>query len=888
MKKGLSLIMCIIMLFSVIGQCVVFADEDVSFKNKICTIETQDGTFLISSGADRGKALTVGEEAKEWRFKEFLGGSYSFVGEDSLAADVNSASKDEGVTIIQWTASGAGNQRWRLEKAEDGFYYIKSEFSNLYLSEKDGKITQEVKNEEFGQRWKVNVVGEFEPVVEKMLESDAAKSLSEYKYGRLYAYIMSGGEFNLLVYDKIEKMINERDYFNLSLEEQKAFVEECFTVVSTDLMYGSMATKLKRDISVEYVGIEKGAWQSWHGIPEEDPRLYNITITDKETGDSHVVQYISPYDDDEEYAAVVGEAIACFEMPVVKCLWRFVYTSMNTSSWNGGDGTIWNNTAYRGDVNNMVQMFAHELGHVMDNGRQDNNVWYRAIAQDMVPVTGYGNTNRWEDLAEFSRMYLLAKGDDLRIQAIENTYPARTVAYKALLYALDNEFYADYKDEYDKAVNAVGNYEKSEIVTLSTGGKYLTDKSGVLTLEDANEATADWQTWEIYTMGAGNSKVLNKATGKYLTFEDGKLTLGDGSDLGFKSTKGGYLIVQGSTGFAVDTTLTATLENSAVWTMKKVGDIPFAGKKYKIQDALTGYNLTYSENKLALTGGTYTAWYFIPVEKGWYQIEKGINEGDKVIDVSGNSVEEGAKAILYSVTGGTNQHFAIENNGDGTYSLVARHSLLKLGADEEGTYQGEGNRWIIEEVTDDGFILGTFSDVTKNTWYYDVVRTAYKRGWIDAERRSFLGADKFMTRAAFLYSLYKAAGRPESGECKFSDVTDFYKDAVAWANENGIVNGVDEEHFAPFEEVTREQAAAMFYRYAIYKGADVSVGENTNILSFVDFESVSEYAIPTMQWAVGSGLFKGTDKGELQPWKHITKAETAQLLIRMFDEIVNW
>ena len=99
MKKVLSLVLAVCMLMSV-TFVVPAGAEEADFKNKICTIENANG-YLAPSGAERGKALTVKAEATEWRFKGFLGGSYAFVGEGELAADVNSASKEEGTTIIQ-------------------------------------------------------------------------------------------------------------------------------------------------------------------------------------------------------------------------------------------------------------------------------------------------------------------------------------------------------------------------------------------------------------------------------------------------------------------------------------------------------------------------------------------------------------------------------------------------------------------------------------------------------------------------------------------------------------------------------------------------------------------------------------------------------------------
>lgn len=698
MKKCISAIAATIVILSACFIMPINAEEKVDFTNKICTVETKDGEYLIYSGEDRGKALTVGDEAKEWRFKGFFGNEFAFIGDSDFAADVNGASTKEGVTIIQWTFTGANNQRWILKEAEDGYYYIQSAFSGLYLTENEGVVTQEAKNEELNQLWKINVTGQYESVVEKMLESEAAKSLSEYKYKRLYDFIMSGGEFNLLTYDKVEKMINERDYFNLSMEEQKAFVEECFAVEPTGLMYGSMATKLTPEVRVEYVGIREGAWQSWHGIPENEARVYNVTITDTDTKDTHTFEYFSPYDNDEEYALEVGKAVGCFEMPVRRVLKGFYYTSMNTSSWNGGDGNIWNNTGYRGDVNNMVQMFAHELGHVIDNGRQDNDVWYRAIKQDMVPVTGYGKTNRWEDLAEFSRLYLLAKGDEDRIAAIENTYPARTKAYKGLLYALDSEFYAEYKDEYEETAYAAGDYDKSVCVMISIGGKYMRDVSGEIVFTDFDKPAKNWYTWEVYTKSVGKSVVRNKATGRYFTFDDGALKLGGAAEIGLKSAEGGYMIIESSTGFAVDENCLVVPEGGAVFAVEETESIPFAGD-YKIKLNATGEYLGFTDGE-GITMEKESVWTFVPVDKDYYLIMD--RETGKVFDISGNSTSEGASAILYNVTGGTNQHFKIVSNGDGTYMLEARHSGLKLTKEAEGLCQSGGKtgyvRWNLEKA----------------------------------------------------------------------------------------------------------------------------------------------------------------------------------------------
>ena len=111
----------------------------------------------------------------------------------------------------------------------------------------------------------------------------------------------------------------------------------------------------------------------------------------------------------------------------------------------------------------------------------------------------------------------------------------------------------------------------------------------------------------------------------------------------------------------------------------------------------------------------------------------------------------------------------------------------------------------------------------------------------------------------------------------------YYANAVNWAQQNGIVNGVTENAFAPDDNITREQIAAIMFRYAKYKGYDVSVGESTNILSYTDAESISEYAIASMQYAVGSGLMKGKSDSTINPKDVATRAEIAAILQRFLE-----
>ena len=149
------------------------------------------------------------------------------------------------------------------------------------------------------------------------------------------------------------------------------------------------------------------------------------------------------------------------------------------------------------------------------------------------------------------------------------------------------------------------------------------------------------------------------------------------------------------------------------------------------------------------------------------------------------------------------------------------------------------------------------------------------------------GPDESTTRAMIVTILYRLADKPETTEENmFTDVNadQYYADAVVWGAANGIVKGNGDGTFEPEGNVTREQLAAFLYRYAQMSGYDVSVGEDTNILSYNDAMEISEYAIPAMQWACGAGLIQGSD-GDLMPGGSATRSEVATILYRFCEKV---
>ena len=167
-----------------------------------------------------------------------------------------------------------------------------------------------------------------------------------------------------------------------------------------------------------------------------------------------------------------------------------------------------------------------------------------------------------------------------------------------------------------------------------------------------------------------------------------------------------------------------------------------------------------------------------------------------------------------------------------------------------------------------------FDDVGENYWAYNEISWAYENGYMSGTAATTFNPGGTVSRQQVWMILARMAGE---------DPADMAA-AKAWAVANGISDGTN-----PSGAVTRQQLAALLYRYAALFGYDVSVGENTNILSYTDVAQVSEYAISAMQWAVGAGIINGTGDGStLTPQGQATRAQAAVMLMRFCEEYVVW
>lgn len=180
-----------------------------------------------------------------------------------------------------------------------------------------------------------------------------------------------------------------------------------------------------------------------------------------------------------------------------------------------------------------------------------------------------------------------------------------------------------------------------------------------------------------------------------------------------------------------------------------------------------------------------------------------------------------------------------------------------------------------------------FTDVSTSDWFYSDVMFVYENGLFSGTDSRSFSPNASMTRAMLVTVLYRLEGEPAgTGSSSFSDVYSgsYYEKAVAWAAANGIVTGTGSTSFSPDAKVTREQLAAILYRYAQYKKLDTDAGAKLD--SFSDAGNVSGYASEALSWAVSEGLINGAS-GRLTPKGDATRAQVAAILHRFVENVMD-
>lgn len=230
-------------------------------------------------------------------------------------------------------------------------------------------------------------------------------------------------------------------------------------------------------------------------------------------------------------------------------------------------------------------------------------------------------------------------------------------------------------------------------------------------------------------------------------------------------------------------------------------------------------------------------------------------------------------------------------------TLIVRNSSgnridVERQSDTRYTFEMPSSRVTVEatfvEISEDPTPEPTalpFTDVPASAWYYDAVRFVYERGMMAGTGNNQFSPNVTTTRAMIVTILYRLENQPAAGSANFTDVPagQWYTSPIAWAAANGIVGGYGDGRFGPNDTITREQMAAILYRYAQFKGYDVS---NTGDLSrYADASQVSDWARTAIGWANAQGLITGNTATTLNPTGSATRAEVATILMRFVENV---
>ena len=276
------------------------------------------------------------------------------------------------------------------------------------------------------------------------------------------------------------------------------------------------------------------------------------------------------------------------------------------------------------------------------------------------------------------------------------------------------------------------------------------------------------------------------------------------------------------------------------------------------------YEFTYTKPSSGSSGGSSSG-------KTTYKVTtSAVNNGG--VNASPSNAEKGATITLtlspdkgykldkLTVTDGSGKSVSTVKKSDTVYTFTMPASAVTVG--------------VSYAKADETPSKTTFNDVSANDWFASAVDYVTGKGMMNGTAANTFSPKANTTRGMLMTVLARHAGEDTTGGSVW------YEKGMNWAKANGVSDGTN-----PQVNITREQLAAMLYRYAQNKKYDVSVGEDTNILSYTDAQTITQYAIPAIQWACGAGVMNGKSGSKLDPKGYATRAEVAAMLMRFCENV---
>ena len=448
-------------------------------------------------------------------------------------------------------------------------------------------------------------------------------------------------------------------------------------------------------------------------------------------------------------------------------------------------------------------------------------------------------------------------------------------------------------------VNKAGDGDQADIKTHYTTDKTLlgeayNEKTNTVydTVERALNAAKENETVQVIKDAdiSDSTKVTvpEKVT---LVVNPGVELKGDLTNKGTIDNKGTITgNVTGSGNLTTEVTFQVTPSNATVTVRDNKGDV-VTGTNNVYQLPNGNYTYTVSANGYFSESGTITvsgkvqtisvALSKVPPANPNYRIDIPAAEGGTVT-ADPAAAKAGATVTL---TATPDEGYAV-----GTITVTDRFGdAVKVTENADGTYtftmpNGQVTVKATFVETEEPAPAMPFTDVKEGDWFYEEVLYAYENGLMNGVGDNRFAPNSATTRGMLVTILYRLEGEPDvTGEAGFDDVGDtWYTDAVIWAAANDIVNGIGDNQFGPENTLTREQLVTMLYRYAQNKGYDMTA--SADLSGYPDADKIQSWAQEAMTWAVAEGIVEGMD-GNLNPAGHATRAQIATILMRFCEGV---
>lgn len=360
-----------------------------------------------------------------------------------------------------------------------------------------------------------------------------------------------------------------------------------------------------------------------------------------------------------------------------------------------------------------------------------------------------------------------------------------------------------------------------------------------------------------FTISKTSQTVATIGTDKYTSFADAVSAV---------LANGTIEIIGGTSPYTGTANKTFTVKNGTL------ADITVNGQTIKPTES---YTFKYTHSSGGSSGGSSSG-------KTTYKVTtSAVNNGG--VNASPSNAEKGATITItlspdkgykldkLTVTDGSGKTVSTVKKSDTVYTFTMPASAVKVGVSYVKATETPSET--------------KFNDVSANDWFASAVDYVTGKGMMNGTAANTFSPKANTTRGMVVTVLYRLENQPSTSAASFTDVASgaYYANAVAWANANGIVSGYGSGKFGPNDKVTREQLAAILYRYAQYKKYDVS-GANS-LDGYTDVQSVSSYAVPALQWANAAGVVTGKSGSKLDPKGNATRAEVAAMLMRFCENV---